>query len=244
MGDAHYYYALDRKAAERVFDLTWNQFLEAFGWGKTQWEDIGEYLAFSVEPEPDDVAPILPQTIRETIPRMSPQYFCMIELSYQLGRRSFVKLELDAHNLEDDCVALISCGIRAFLNGDIDDRTLWCLMTIHKEWASGVLSPGVHELSKGERRRIKAARKRYGRGRPVFDWQTQEAVRDGHTALSEEDTRRFARFVQLAWRKNWPVYSDVGPLLRFRDFKLAKKLHVAAPKLRGNCLVRYYGPDS
>ena len=30
----HYYYALNRKAAERVFDLTWNKFLGKFGWNK------------------------------------------------------------------------------------------------------------------------------------------------------------------------------------------------------------------
>ena len=76
---------------------------------------------------------------------------------------------------------------------------------------------------------------------PIFDWQRVSAVRDGHTVLGEEDTRRFVRFITLAWRHNWPVYSNESRLLHFRNLKLARKLHAACPKFVGNCLVHYWG---
>ena len=250
MSNTHYYYALNRKAAESIVSLTWNQFLEKFGWkGPSQWKDIGGYLAYGLErpelpeePKPEEIAPILRRTIRETIPRMAPQYSCLLELSYQLQRQSFVKVDVNAEGLEEDADALVVCAIWAFLAGDIDARTLWCVLTVHEEWASDLFGRWRLPLKAGERQRIQAARKQFGHCRPVFDWQTLKAVRDGHTALREEDTRRFARFVQLAWRKNWPVCSDDRHLLHFRNLKLARKLHAASPALLGNCLVHYYGP--
>src|SRR5205809_6946907 len=101
--------------------------------------------------------------------------------------------------------------LRHFLEGDIDARTLWCVLTVHEEWASDFFRRWQLKINKRQRRRIRAVRKRFGRCRPIFDWQTLRAVRDGHTALQEEDTRRFARFVQLAWRKNWPVEVQQQP---------------------------------
>jgi hypothetical protein len=32
MGFTHYYYTLDRHAADGVLDLTWGEFLQKFGW--------------------------------------------------------------------------------------------------------------------------------------------------------------------------------------------------------------------
>jgi hypothetical protein len=74
MGNTHYYYALNRKSAERVFDLTWNQFLEKFGWSKdSQWENIGGYFSYCLDPnlpeEPthEEIEPILRWSIRKTL---------------------------------------------------------------------------------------------------------------------------------------------------------------------------------
>jgi hypothetical protein len=250
MSNTHYYFALNRKAAERVLCLTWNQFLERFGWkGPSQWDDVGGYLAFALDrpelpekPTAEQIAPILRRTIRETILRMSPQYYCLLELSYQLRRQSFVKVDLNVEGLEAQCDAMNICAIWAFLSGDIDGRTLWCVLTVHGEWATDLFSRWRPLLGQTERQRIESVLKRFGRCRPVFNWQTLKAVRDGHSALDEEDTRRFSRFIQHAWRKNWPVYSEGKRLLHFRDFKLGRTLNAASSDLHGNCLVHYYGP--
>jgi hypothetical protein len=124
MGFEHYYYALNRRAAERVFDLTWNQFLKKFGWSKrSPWQNVGDYLAFCLdrprlqdEPTAEEIAPILRRTIRDTVKDMSPEYYCILELGYYLGKRSFIKSDIDAKGLEDDLVALNICAISAFLS--------------------------------------------------------------------------------------------------------------------------------
>jgi hypothetical protein len=250
MPQTHYYYSLNRKAAERIFDLTWNQFLEKFGWrDHTLFEDIGAYLAFGVDPEPEDpeeIAPILKWTIRATIRRTTPQYYMMLALSYQMGKRSFIRADIDAPRREDDCHALMTCAISLFVSGRIDDRTLWCVFMLPTEWfpvkwSSDFFANWTRGLTKVQRRRVHAALRRFGRHRPIFDWQPFSAVRDGHTVLCEEDTRRFVRFVRLAWRENWPVYQRDTGLVGFRNLTLAKKLHTARPVLLGNCLVHYWG---
>jgi hypothetical protein len=154
MSFTHYYYAINRKAAERVFDLTWNQFLDKYGWNRrrSQWPNIGGYFEFALdkpelpdEPTPEEIAPILRRTIRETLRHMTPAYFCMLLLGEQLGKRSFIRADIDAENLESDLDALNICAISAFLSGDIDARTLWCVLTIH--------SSELPDLGKVERRR-------------------------------------------------------------------------------------------
>jgi hypothetical protein len=250
MSQTHYYYALNRKAAERITTLTWKQFLKKFGWRcpPSQWENIGGYLSFALDrprlpeqPTQEELAPILQWKIRETIPRMGPQYFMMLELSNQLGRHSFVKADVDAEKQEDEVDAINSGAIFGFLDGDIDDRTLWCVLTIHEDWASDLFDRWNPPLPESDRDVINALKKRFGRCRPIFDWQTLRAVRDGHTVLHEEDTKRFVQFVELAWRENWPIWKANKRLRRFRDFDLARKLHAASPAMLGNCLVHYYG---
>jgi hypothetical protein len=253
MPQTHYYYALNRKAAERVFDLTWNQFLEKFGWNKrrSQWPNIGGYLAFCLDGLPEEptrkqIAPILRQSIRETFRQESSGYFCMLLLGEQLGKQSFIRSDIDAERLEDDCHALMNCAISLFVSGRIDDRTLWCVFTLPTEWfpvkwSSDVFAGWTKGLTKVQRRRLHAVTRRFGRCRPIFNWQPVSAVRGGHTVLCEEDTRRFVRFVRLAWRQNRAIYLRDSHLVRFRSFKLAKRLHAACPRLLGNCLVHYWG---
>ncbi len=171
MSNTHYYYALNRKAAERVVRLTWNQFLAKFGWGRpSQWKEIGGYLAFGLdrpelpeEPEPEEIASILRQPIRETIPHMSPQYFCLLLLSYQLRRQSFVKVDLNAERLEGDCDALMACALRAFVHGALDDHTLWCVLTLQGEPAPDFFARFDMLLPSNERRRVPDLKKRFGR---------------------------------------------------------------------------------
>jgi hypothetical protein len=249
MSDTHYYYALNRKAAERIVRLTWNQFLDRFGWRRSgQWQNIGGYLAFALdrpelpeEPDSEEIAPILRQTIRETIPQMSPQYFCLLELSYHLRHQSFVRVDLNAEGLEADCDALIACALRAFLSGGIDDETLWCVLTLHGEPASDFSARFDLTLPSDEQRRVRDLKKRFGRCRPLFKWQTMKAVRDGHNVLNEEETRRFARFIRLAWGRNWPVFCEQKPM-NFRHFELARRLYSVSDTLPGSCLIRYLGP--
>jgi hypothetical protein len=249
MGSTHYYYALNRQEAEGILDLTWGEFLKEFGWrpGKNEWKTLGEFLAYSLDrpeipdrPTPRQLAPILKWTIRKTILGAAPQYFVLLCLSYQLGRRSFVKADLEAEDLEDDCDAVLACAANARLRGSIDDRTLWAVLALHQ--GCGYM-PEQGSLKLAARRGvINAACNRFGRCLPVFDWQPVRTVRDGHTALREEDTLLFARFPQLAWRKNWPVWNDeAGVTVRFRDFKLARMLWSSAARMRGQCIVRYWG---
>ena len=60
------------------------------------------------KPTAKQLAPILRSRIRNTLVRMSPQYFVLLEQGYQMGAKSFVVAEVDAHGLEDevDAVAL------------------------------------------------------------------------------------------------------------------------------------------
>src|SRR5581483_12103012 len=169
-----------------VFDLTWNQFLKKFGWSKrrSQWPNIGGYLSFCLgslpeEPTGEEIAPILRRSIRETLRRKSAGYFCMLLLGEQLGKRSFIRSNIDAERLEEDCNALITCAVSLFLSRKIDDRTLWCVLTLPDEW-SDYLKGGLEGLTELERRRVCAAIRRFGRCRPIFDWQPISAVRDGH----------------------------------------------------------------
>jgi hypothetical protein len=253
MPQTHYYYAINRKAAERIFDLTWNKFLQKFGWNKrrSQWSNIGGYLAFCLgslpeDPTAEEIAPILRRSIRETVRQKSVGYFCILLLGEQFGKTSFIRANIDAERLEDDCRALMTCAISLFLSGHIDDRTLWCVFTLPDEWfplkwSSDVFAGWTSGLTKVQRRRLHAVTRRFGRCRPIFDWQPVSAVRDGHTVLCEEDTRRFARFIKIAWRKNWPITMRDSHLVGFRSLELAKKLHRASPEFLGNCLVHYWG---
>ena len=66
MSLTHYYYALNRKAAEPVLDLTCNQFLARFGWpGAGEWDTLGKFLAYSVDrPLLEDAIGVLAQDRR------------------------------------------------------------------------------------------------------------------------------------------------------------------------------------
>jgi hypothetical protein len=250
VSQTHFYYALNRKAAERAAELTWQQFLDEFGWGRRggNWDNIGSFFEFGLDslpqtysPTHEDMAPLLRWKIRRTIPRMSPQYFMLLELSYQMRQRSFVKADIGAEGEEEDSMALIVSAIWGFVYGDIDARTLWGVFTLHGETPSGFLAEWQGGLNDAESRRIRALGRKFGRCRPLFDWQTRRAVTDGTSVLHEQDTKRFAKFLELAWSENWPVWSDENRLRRFRHFPLVRKLHAALPKLDGCCLVRYWG---
>ena len=250
MSQTHYYCAFNRKETGRIVDLTWSQFLKKFGWPRgSQWRNIGTFLAFAIDnpvlpdhPSTRELEPILSWTIRQTLPRMSPQSFCLLELSEHLGERSFVKVDVAARRLEGESDALSAAAVLAFVDGDIDDRTLWCVLTIHEQTASDLFRRWQLPMTTKDRQRVKAAMKRLGACRPVFEWQSVDDVRGGQTALDEADTRRFAAFIRLAWRKNWPLYSDGPRLLTVRDFTLARKLFDASAAMPGNCLLRYCGP--
>lgn len=98
-------------------------------------------------------------------------------------------------------------------------------------------------LNDTQHRRIATLKHRFGRSKPIFDWQPTRAVCDGHNALAEEDTLRFAAFLKAAWRHNWPVWEDgAGAGQHFRDFELTNLLCSSIRAFRDNCVVHYYGP--
>lgn len=168
MGETHDHYSINRKAAERVFQ---SQSLERIpgkiGWSdSSQFDDIGEFLAFGLDrprlsqsPTPAEIAPILRWKIRDTIPRMTPQYFCLLELSYHLRRQYLVKADLNVEEFEADFEAVVVCGIQALLQDQIDDRTLWCILTIHAEWVEDALVRLKPSLTEIDRRRITRLKK-------------------------------------------------------------------------------------
>ena len=81
----------------------------------------------------------------------------MLELGYHLGKCSFIKSDIGAEGLEQDLDGLNICAVSVFLSGDMDDRTLWSVFTLHQEWFSDFWNRTMHTLLKVERRRIDAA---------------------------------------------------------------------------------------
>ena len=247
MSLTHFYYAINRKAAERVFNLTWNQFLEKYGWdAPMQWENVGEYLAFALDrptlaeqPTAKQLAPILRKTIRQTLPRMGPLDFVIDVLGHQMGKKSFVKVDVNAECQVNESGVLTSAAVFAFLGDEIDARTLWCMLTLHGDWTSEFFCHWRRFLETIDLSRLKAVRKRFGPCHPVFDWQKRRDMTVGQGALHEDDTRLFVRFVQFAWRKNDKVYAN--DKRHFRDFDLVRKLHAVSSAMPGNCLIRYLG---
>ena len=150
-------------------------------------QNIGGYFEFGLdkpelsdEPTPEEIAPTLRRSIRATLREESTGYYCILELSYQLGKRSFVRSDIDAEDLEEDLDGLNICAVRAFLSGDIDDRTLWCIFTLNQgeeeEGPSDLLDRFKTRLTKLDRRRIDAAIGRFGPCEPLFEWQPGSAV--------------------------------------------------------------------
>jgi nucleoside-diphosphate-sugar epimerase len=74
--------------------------------------------------------------------------------------------------------------------------------------AKPVPATNPFDLTDNQQRRIAALKHRFGRSKPLFNWQTTRAVRDGHSALREADTLRFTAFLKAAWKHNWPVWED------------------------------------
>lgn len=247
MSNTNAYFAVNRRAFERIADLTWNQFLERYGWHKdrTEWDDVGGYLSYclgldSENPTRAEIAPILGWTIRKTQSQKTAGYFDLTYLNAQLKRDQFIRVDVNAEGLESESDTLILNAVTGFLGGVVDDRTLWSVLTLHDQWASEVLRR--IGLNKSERTLISAVRKRFGRCRPIFDWQTLRSVSGGYRVLREEESELFGRFVRLVWKANPAVNSDDHQPLHFRDLELARKLNAASLNLRGNCLIHYAGP--
>ncbi|MHB1310141.1 MAG: hypothetical protein ACYDC1_05345 [Limisphaerales bacterium] len=246
MSNNHYFMTIKRKDVERIADLTWEQYVKRYGWGIDDWEDIGGFMAFALnrpilpdEPTPEQMAPILKWTIRKSLARMSPQYYIMLLLG--LGE----KVTMNTSETAYDCDALDLCALIEHQHEHIDDRTLWAVLTLNSVWSEkgrkDLLARG--DLNATERKLIREVLRRYGPCRPLFDWQPLSAVRDGHSALREEDTQRFSKFIAGAWKRNPVVWeAGDGTNKRFRDFELVQELHGALSSMRGDCLVHYFGP--
>jgi hypothetical protein len=251
MSNNNTYFALNRRAFERIADLTWNQFFEKHGRNNFDWGDgIGATLSIclniergieSAEPKPEEKARILKWTIRKTFAHKGSSYFDFYYLAEQMKRQDFLKVDVEAEHLEDDCDAVVICAISDFLFGIIDGRTFWSVLAIHEQWVPEILRSWQNRLNKTERKRIRALMKRFGRCRPIFDWQRLHAVGGGYGALREEDTKRFSRFIQQAWRRNPEVYFNGERVMHFRDFWLSRRLHAASRAMVGNCLIYYWG---
>lgn len=251
MSQTHDYYVINRAATERVVALTWNQFVEEFGWScaPSQWEAIGGFLSYGLdrpelpeEPTARHLAPILRSRIRNTLVRTSPQYLVLRELGYQMGAKAFVVADVDAQGLENEVEALCLCAVRAFVDNAIDEETLSAVLSIHQERSGDILEGAGFDAAAVHRRKIAGVRKRLRKRRPLFAWQTRRSLADGHGVLHEEDAGRFSGFLDLAWRKRFKSSQAAGTTGTFRSLEIGQRLHQVRDSLTGNCLVRYYGP--
>ena len=141
MGQTHYYYAIIRKAAERVFDLTWDQFLAQILDGASGAINGRTSEAISLSALVDSTSDesrrlrnraILRWSIRETVPtKAAPVISASSVASFEsaLGKRSFIRANVDAERLEDDLDALNICAISAFLSGE--HRRPHALVRVH-----------------------------------------------------------------------------------------------------------------
>jgi hypothetical protein len=254
MSENHYFMTVHRDTAEKLLPLTWAEFSKRYSlrW----WGGLGRFLDYTLHcpllpanPTKQQVAPFRNWTIRTTLLRTFPSYSTFLNLTHSSSPPPLA--EIITRNTPEtlpDCDALNATAIAAYLRGSLDARTCWAVLTLNdpspaRSWAA----PSPHDpLPNAYIRQIRALKRRFGRATPIFDWQPPGVVRDGHLALREEDTARFAAFVKTAWRSNWPVWRRKAAALRFRDIPLAQELHAKLSALRNCCLVHYYGiqPDN
>jgi hypothetical protein len=253
MSYEHFYWFLDRKAADAVLRMPWKRFLERHPWKE---DELRQVLEFAVEPSPGARAlkTILDtRTLAWTVQHASPALFLLQEIVNHvpaLDRKGGVVAFLDCRDFET--LAVNAVAARAFVDGRIDARTLRAVFAIHGEYVLDLqfdmqaVEPGV--LAKVERA-IHAGRER----RPFFPWLRGQTEEDGYYWLREAETRLFTDFVLKAWAGNWPMLPldpevvdglELKPSKRtgFRQLPIAEKLAAAAKKLRARelAVVRYF----
>jgi hypothetical protein len=249
----HFYWFVDRRAADSVLRMPWKAFLELHPWKEGE---LRHMLEFAVEPTPGAraIASILgTKTLAWTVAHSNPALYVVNEIVEHvpaLRRRGGTVQFWDCHNFET--LVLNAVAARAFLDGRITPRTLRAAFAIHGEYVLD-LQFDVPEIAPAALRRVGRAISAKSDGRPLFSWLGNRPAEAGYHCIREADTKLFTRFVQQAWAENWPMLPldpevadelelKPGKEYKARNFPMARKLAAAAKKLAGRdlCLVRYF----
>jgi hypothetical protein len=253
MSYEHFYWFLDRKAADTALRMPWKRFLERHPWEEAE---LRQVLEFAVEPSPGARAlkTILDtRTLAWTVQHASPALYLVQEIVTHvpaLNRKGGLVAFLDCRDFET--LAINAAAARAFVDGRIDARTLRAVFAIHGEYVLD-LQFDLRAAEPGVLRKIERAIHAGPERRPLFSWLPGQAEEEGYYWLREADTKLFTDFVLKAWTGNWPMLPldpevvdglELKPSKRagFRQLPIAEKLATAAKKLRGRdlALVRYF----
>jgi hypothetical protein len=253
MSYEHFYWFVDRKAADSVLRMPWQAFLESHPWKA---DELRGMLEFAVEPTPGPRAirsMLDTKTLAWTVSRSRPALHVVNEIVEHvpsLRRRGGTVEFWDSHNFET--LVLNAVAARALLGGRIAPRTLRAVFAIHGEYVLD-LQFDVPSIDPAGLRRIERAISAKADSRPLFSWLATRPADEGYHSLREADTELFGRFIQQAWAENWPMLPldpevadelELKPAKEYtvRNFPLARRLAAAAKKLAGRrlCLVRYF----
>jgi hypothetical protein len=149
----------------------------------------------------------------------------------------------------EECALLLGVGVQAYLDGRLDDRTLWTIIALHG-------SPGEIswlELSREAKSTVLAGLSPWKEPRPMFPWQSTDCL-DGYSCLGLRDTPRFLRFVVRAWKEKWPapnlgretrkemnVARNQVPTLRHSQAFGAMVRQAQSDQIERPCLLKYFG---
>jgi hypothetical protein len=174
----------------------------------------------------------------------------MITMFYCVPKRKRRTYEVSSP--VDETAILVAASSDAYLRGDMDQETLWAVHNI-----TGREDPRAWlRLSRSESQRLLNAEGYGAVEKPIFSWQSDEALGEGYNVLRTADSRRFVDFLMRAGDENWPaprIKRDVKSRLqfppdatpRFRDVNLTRELtrQVKRPRNRfaRPCALRYFG---
>jgi hypothetical protein len=249
MGIEHFYWFVDRAVVDPLLGLSWRGFLRKYPWRR---HEVEELLAFALEPELEGSALadiVATRTLRWTMKRSTPSYYFLTEIIHHVPavRRRCPEIWIEQL---DDTAVLLAAACEAFLQGRISALTLWAVYNIAgSEDPCNCLQLSRVELARVEQALACAVEK------PIFPWQTEEALQDGYRCLRSVDTRRFIRFLAQAWAENWPAprirsgamresnWTGRTLVRRFRDAGLTRELtrSVKVAHLEKPCALRYFG---
>ncbi len=253
MSYEHFYWFLDRKAANRVLRTAWKAFLERYPWDA---QELRQLLEFAVEPSPKERAlrSILgTKTLAWTVSRSVPALYLVHQVVHHvpaLADRGGSVWFWDCHHFET--LAINAVAARAFLDGRITARTLRAVFAIHGEYIFD-LQFDVAAIDAKDLQRLSRAVHGKAAGKPLFTWLGERPAEEGYHWIREADTKLFLDFVREAWAGNWPALPlnpEVADELelkprkahKFRGFPVARHLAAAAKTLAGRGLscVRYF----
>jgi|WetSurMetagenome_2_1015567.scaffolds.fasta_scaffold25244_2 hypothetical protein len=252
MSYEHFYWFLDRKAADAVLRMPWTRFLERHSWPE---DELQQVLEFAVEPSPGPKkirSMLQSRTLAWTVQHAAPALYLVDEIIQRVPaveKKGAIVPFWDCQDFET--LAINAAAARAFIDGRIPARMLRAVFAIHGEYVLD-LQFDLQRVEPGVLQKVERAIQAGPEPRPFFSWLKKGQSDEGYYWLRESDTKLFLQFVTEAWAGNWPLL-PLDPevmtgleldakTLKFRRLPLARKLAAAAKKLAGRdlALVRYF----